>query len=360
MTRETHMAPAITAPRKSTKLAAKRKEATPDGEEQRIGQMLSYRRAHDSAGEAEFIAQFILPLRPDPIVDGTEVHALVVSISNADGSKPNRAFCAHTDSVHNRQIADVRQTIGFDGVRREFFVNNLKQRDCLGADDAAGCYVLIRMIEAGVPGLYVFFRGEERGGIGSSYIVDNRPELFDEIEYAIQFDRRGTNSIITEMMCGMTCSDGFAEALADALGMGHKVDPTGSFTDTANLSEIVAECTNVSVGYENEHSSSETLSTGYLLALVDACIDAFSDSGLALPVIRAPGEYRNAIEFIPEFGKKYGQRLSTLEPVLSAFDLPGMTLGQLRTAICSMHDDDIAELLYEAGEAIGEAYGIVY
>lgn len=347
-------------PKTNNEPAPLRKAGQPTGEEQRIAEMLSYRRAHDSEGEAEFIKRFILPLRPTALCDeDSVVHALHLRIPNADGSPSDRAFCAHTDSVHNRQITTARQAVGFDTLRREFFVSDEKQRDCLGADDAAGCYVLIRLIEAGVPGMYVFFRGEERGGIGSSFTVSQAPELFEGVKHAIQFDRRGTSSIITEMMRGRTCSDQFAKALGAALCIGHKIDPTGSFTDTANLAEIVPECTNVSVGYEHEHSAQETLDARYLLALVDHCIDAFSDSGLQLPVERMPGEYEDARSF-----RGYGSyerdwwvddnpRAGVSCDVST---LAEMTRKEIHAMAVDMTFNELVDLLYEAGDALYDAY----
>lgn len=256
-----------------------------------IADMLTYRRAHDSAGEEAFIARYVAPVAaPVRAEDGT-AHAYVAAIPDDGGQVPRVAFCAHTDSVHNRTLLHERQKVAFDSVRVEYFVADAKQRDCLGADDAAGCYVLLRMLAAGVPGRYVFFRGEERGGIGSAWITENRPDLFADVDHAIQFDRKGTHSIITEMACGRTCSDEFAEALAAVLGIGHVSDNTGSFTDTAHLAAIVPECTNVSVGYEHEHSARETLNASYLERLTEACIDAFMSPRAALPVVREAGDF---------------------------------------------------------------------
>lgn len=257
-----------------------------------LEEMLTYRRAHDSAGEAEFITRFIAPVADCAITDdqGT-VHAYVKNIPRSDGSSAPFAFCAHTDSVHNRQIKDTRQTVGYDSIRKEYFVNAKGQRDCLGADNAAGCYVLLQMIESGAPGLYVFFRGEERGGIGSEYVAKYRPELFSGTSAAIQFDRRGTKSIITHMFVGRTCSDGFARSLGVALGMGHVPDDTGSFTDTANLSGLVPECTNVSVGYDNEHGPHETLRWPYLKKLAARLCAVFAGNGPDLEIARLPGDY---------------------------------------------------------------------
>ena len=66
----------------------------------------------------------------------------------------------------------------------------------LGADDKLGCYIMCRMIEKKVPGLYVFHVGEECGGIGSSHLADKRKDLFKDIDYCIAFDRKGYNDFI--------------------------------------------------------------------------------------------------------------------------------------------------------------------
>jgi len=252
----------------------------------KISEMLTYRRAHDSAGEREFIARYIAPVAaPVAAPDGT-IHAYTVTI----GTGSRLAFCAHTDSVHNRQNPATRQPVAFDGIRGEYIVGDKNQRDCLGADNAAGCYVLLKMIAARVPGLYVFFRGEERGGIGSRWIAENRAGMFARIDAAIQFDRRDTKSIITHMAVGRTCSDEFARSLADTLAMGHELDDTGSFTDTANLAGIIPECTNVSVGYDFEHSAQETLRAEYLERLARACVATFKNSP-RLAIARVPGAF---------------------------------------------------------------------
>ena len=44
--------------------------------------------------------------------------------------------------------------------------------DCLGADDGAGVFLMLEMIDANVEGTYIFHRGEERGGWGSSQIAE--------------------------------------------------------------------------------------------------------------------------------------------------------------------------------------------
>jgi hypothetical protein len=144
----------------------------------------------------------------------------------------------------------------------------------LGADDAAGNWLMFNMIHKKVPGIYAFFRGEERGGIGSSYCAGKRKDLFEKVRCAIAFDRRGTESVITHQGAGRGCSDEFGRSLANILEMGHKLDDTGIYTDTAEFFGIVNNCTNLSVGYEKEHSKLETLNKAYIEALRDRLIAA--------------------------------------------------------------------------------------
>ena len=159
--------------------------------------------------------------------------------------------------------------------------------ECLGADDGAGMFIALNMIAAGRPGLYVFHRAEEKGGKGASFITANHPDLTDGILRCIAFDRRGQRDIITHQAYGRCASDEFAESLAGLLEMGHSPDPTGSFTDSANYTDLIGECTNVSVGYENEHTDSETLDSTYLTALTDTLCHVDLES---LPTVRKPGE----------------------------------------------------------------------
>jgi len=160
----------------------------------------------------------------------------------------------------------------------------------LGADDKAGMTVLLYMIEKKVPGLYYFFIGEEVGCIGSS----NLSMTFDwmNITKVVSFDRRGTKSIITEQFCGRCCSDEFAQALADELnstGLGLEMEPdnTGILTDSAQFVDLVHECTNISVGYYNEHTTNEIQDIEFLSRLCRAVVKIDWES---LPIFRQPGE----------------------------------------------------------------------
>jgi hypothetical protein len=137
--------------------------------------------------------------------------------------------------------------------------------------------VLLYMIEKKIPGLYYFFIGEERGGIGSNKVAS----VFDSVEHlrgvkrCVSFDRRNYYSVITEQLGMQCCSDEFASALAKELnksGMNYSLDPTGIYTDSANFIDQIPECTNISVGYFSEHTVSERQNIDFLEKLAKASV----------------------------------------------------------------------------------------
>lgn len=199
-------------------------------------------------------------------------------------------FVAHVDTVHREEGSNkIRKTQGTwyaDGA-------------CLGADDGAGCAMLMHLMDAHVPGYYVFTQGEEKGGIGAKFLADENPELLEQFDRAIAFDRRGIDSVITHQGWGRCCSDDFAAALSDALCADDVLmylgDDTGVYTDTAEFTSIIPECTNISVGYNNEHSDRETLDIIHFTALAAAVVRIKWD---ALPTVRDPAY----VEPLPPLG----------------------------------------------------------
>lgn len=168
----------------------------------------------------------------------------------------------------------------------------------LGADDKAGVVVMLYMIEKKIPGLYYFFIGEEVGCVGSSDLADELsvkryiPNELLLVNKCISFDRRGTNSVITDQFYGTCCSDEFAKALCGELnksGLLQMVpDDTGVLTDSAQFVGSISECTNISVGYYNEHTTSEYQDIGHLYKL---CRSIDLVDWESLPVLRTPAKY---------------------------------------------------------------------
>ena len=200
------------------------------------------------------------------------------------GSKPTTMFTCHLDTADRKQGITRLYSIQEDG--QEHIITD--ESTILGADDKSGTTVMLYLMANNVPGLYYFFIGEERGGIGSHALAD----VYDEVEYlkeikrCVSFDRRKTISVITAQAGGRCCSDEFGQALCDAYnasGLNLKIDPTGVYTDSASFIDHIPECTNVSVGYYNEHTGKEKQNMDYLIDLCKASVNVDWDK---LPTTR--------------------------------------------------------------------------
>jgi len=164
-------------------------------------------------------------------------------------------------------------------------------KSILGADDKAGVAIMLNMIKNNIPGLYYFFLGEEVGCVGSKKAANAQKETkIEGINKVISFDRRGTTSIITYQSGRRCASDSFGRALAGELNKAddsfeYIIDPTGVLTDSFQFISIYPECTNISVGYQSEHTYSESQDIEHLTKLAEACLKVDWNG---LPVERDP------------------------------------------------------------------------
>lgn len=140
----------------------------------------------------------------------------------------------------------------------------------LGADDKVGCWIMCKLLESGQEGLYVFHVGEECGRLGSKYLAENTPAVVKDVDMCIAFDRAGYADIIDRQSCGPCASTAFVDTFAVELlrasvhanvsrlhGAAKWQRDTGSFTDSASYVHLIQECTNLSVGYFNQHGPTE-------------------------------------------------------------------------------------------------------
>lgn len=238
--------------------------------------MVTYRRPHQSPGEAEFINKYIMPL--NPAIDNFGNFYVHV------GKGSQTMFSCHTDTVHRD---DKRQKVDYDADMNMVWKNDNQP---LGADDATGMWIMLNMIRSAVPGTYLFHRGEECGGLGSGWIAKNDPKWLTQFKRSIAFDRKNIASVITSQNGGVCCSDQFGIALARALNasgcdLRYGLDRGGVFTDTANYVEMIPECTNLSVGYYDEHTEREMQDVEHMQRLLAGCLKVDWEG---LPVARKP------------------------------------------------------------------------
>lgn len=232
----------------------------------------SLKRSHGSLTEATYVASLAKRLGPTMIDGAGNLHF----DRREDHSRT--LFVAHTDTVSKGEGAN---PIIVDG---DWWCSG--PGSTLGSDDGAGIALLLHLMRNKVPGYFLFCRGEEVGGAGSSYVAQEHGDLLEQFDRAIAFDRKGVSSVITHQG-SRCCSDKFGEALANALSndeLLYATDPTGVFTDTANFTEHVSECTNVSCGYTQEHSDKERLNVKHLKMLAAQIIKVDWE---ALPVVRS-------------------------------------------------------------------------
>jgi len=171
-------------------------------------------------------------------------------------------------------------------------------KSILGADDKAGVTIMLHMIEKEIPGLYYFFLGEEVGCLGSKEVAkEQKINKIDGINKVISFDRRGTTSVITYQSSRRCASDEFGKALSKELNrvdetFKYQTDDTGVLTDSVQFVSIYPECTNISVGYQSEHTFSESQDIAHLEKLAIACTKV---DWVGLPVKRDPSttEYKS-------------------------------------------------------------------
>lgn len=225
--------------------------------------MLRYCRPEGSLHQAAFCNRFLEPVFGHPDRFGNYIKVV--------GSHPRVAFMAHHDTVHHDSGL---QIVAIDD--DDFITSN---SNCLGADCTTGVWLILEMLAAPnpQPGVYVIHAGEEIGCKGSRAITDNLKlyPWIEDLDAAISFDRRGQDSVVTHQIGKRTCSDAFALSLIDILDIpGLKPDPKGVYTDSNEYAFAVSECTNISVGYEHQHSSREFQDLNFALVLRDALLAA--------------------------------------------------------------------------------------
>lgn len=248
-----------------------------------LAALLSVRRPHGGVGEAlaqSIVMQEVMGLGHAIVKDTHGNISVQVGVPNGC------VFTAHLDTVHREDGEQVLFIISETG---EIVADGMDGKpSVLGSDDASGVYLLLEMIAAKRPGLYLFFVGEECGGIGSSAYVLDHPHF--SANMVVSFDRRGTRDIITHQGGYCTASDTFAMALGYAM---NKLEPTfeyapcagGLYTDSREFAELVPECTNIAVGYLNEHTVRESQDLDHLLLLRNVVVAL---DWTALPISREP------------------------------------------------------------------------
>ena len=166
----------------------------------------------------------------------------------AEGDLPV-CLCAHIDTV----FSHLPETFYYDQEK-----SVLWSPQGLGADDRAGNYAIIELLEKGHKPSIILTDEEEKGGLGAEALIKKFPECpFEDCRAIIQLDRQGKKDAVY-----YDCDNKDFEKLIISYGF---TTAWGTFTDISIIApQWKIAAVNLSVGYYNEHSVIETLNTRHL------------------------------------------------------------------------------------------------
>lgn len=155
------------------------------------------------------------------------------------------ALVAHMDTVFHNQPDDIY----YDQRKGVMW-----SPQGLGADDRAGIFIILQIVQSGLRPSIILTTDEERGGLGAQALAKKEcPIPF--LRYLIQLDRRGS--------CDCVFYDCMNPQFIDYIESFGFIERIGSFSDISFLMSAWQVCgVNLSVGYKDEHSYAETLNVG--------------------------------------------------------------------------------------------------
>ena len=160
---------------------------------------------------------------------------------------------AHMDTVHRVPVKDLY----YD---REAGIMWSPQG--LGADDRAGIFGIIELLQRGVRPTVILTTDEECGGIGAGSLIAKLPTPPCELNYLVELDRRGSRDCVF-----YECDNVEFEEYIELYDF---TTNYGSFSDISIIAPTWGmAAVNLSIGYENEHSLQETLNVTWLYDTVD-------------------------------------------------------------------------------------------
>lgn len=152
------------------------------------------------------------------------------------------ALVAHMDTVFDLPVKDLY----YDQKK-----GVLWSPDGLGADDRAGVFAIIKILQSGFRPSVIFTTDEEKGGEGACEL-GQIPCPIPNLKYMIELDRQGVDDCVF-----YDCYNPQFMDYVESFGFQER---QGSFSDISFLMSDWNICgVNLSIGYIDEHTYSETL-----------------------------------------------------------------------------------------------------
>lgn len=164
-------------------------------------------------------------------------------------SKNAPLLCAHMDTVQDNVDTYLSQH-----VRYYEHEQVIKGYGVIGADDKAGIYTILYLLQNGEDINFLFTVQEEAGAIGAQYFSSKMD--FSSLPYGLIVDRKGSSDIICKHNDYGT--DEFDHALVSVGKHFGFIPAYGLFSDCDELNKQIS-CANLSAGYYNPHTKQEFL-----------------------------------------------------------------------------------------------------
>lgn len=156
----------------------------------------------------------------------------------------------------------------------------------LGADDRAGVFAILKILNEGYKPHILFTTDEEIGGVGASVAARIMPQCLLDLKYIIELDRQGDYDCVF-----YSCANAKFREFIEGYGF---VTNDGSFSDISIICpQWKVAGVNLSVGYKNEHQKIETLHTIGLHSTIKAVMKMLDEANEAdyFEYIPDPDEY---------------------------------------------------------------------
>lgn len=198
------------------------------------------------------------------------------------------ALVAHLDTVFSSPPTN----IFYDKVKNVMF-----SPDGLGADDRAGVYSIVQIIKSGLRPTIILTTDEERGALGATKLISDLPTAPTNLKYIVQLDRRGINDCVF-----YDCDNLEFETYIENFGF---KTAYGTFSDISTICPKWGIAgVNLSIGYINEHSYSELLYVGNMIATIEKVIKMLKTVDDNVPEFHyIPRKFDlNAFDWDPSYG----------------------------------------------------------
>lgn len=180
-------------------------------------------------------------------------------------------MACHIDTVHN--LNSNVKAFEHDNVLYAMDTSDMTQFGT-GGDDKVGIAITLKMLHHFQDFKAVFFLDEEHGCLGSNQCDAS---FFDNSTIVLQCDRRGNSDFVNNISNTKLYGKSLRKKILPHLKKYNRKETSGGITDVGAIAKKnTVMVANMSCGYYNPHSSSETINMVDVIDTAALCIDIFT------------------------------------------------------------------------------------